>query len=121
MNHPRRHHRDQLARDGAACAALTDRLRALIADCNYEAAQAEDGPTAEALKTLANELADAAHGPVSALAVAHEAACEDEGMATVWQPDDLLCVTLGIAAPAELPTLADVAAAFARPMARVAG
>lgn len=97
-----------LAKDGSACERLTDRLRVLIADMHFEAAQASDDATAEALKDLARDLADAAHGPVSALAVAHDAACDEEGKLPFWQPGLALCVTVGMEAPAEVHERVDV-------------
>lgn len=97
---------DQLAKDGAACATLCDRLLALLCDINFEAAQAHDGATADALKELANDLADAAHGPVSALAVAHDKACDDEGAEPFWTIGADLAVAIGVRVDAPLPAMA---------------
>lgn len=104
---PRQYRIDQLATDGAACASLTDRLRALIADINFEAALAHDGATSDALKELANDLADASHGPVSALEVTHDAACDDEGVAPFWTIAPDLAVTIGIRHAATVPAMAE--------------
>lgn len=117
----RRYHRSQLAADASALSALSNRLVTLLRDLRFEAAQAEDAATAEALVELADELATAAHGPVSAVLVAHAKACDDAGMEPIFTADADLALTLGLKietplAGAQLQRAVDQVAAAFKPL-----
>lgn len=93
------HRRAMLTRDAESVDQCATRLAGLITHIRHAARDCADHATAARLTEWAQGLADVTHNDLAAVIVAHEAACEGEGAASMFALDLALAVCFGMASP----------------------
>ena len=78
---------DQLSTDAAELRRIAGAIATIIDDMRLTARLMQDSATGDALTATAQELADAMHGAWATVAVAHDAACDEEGKEPMYVID----------------------------------